>query len=194
MRHDFVLDGAVFRLRPVCDADAAFMLGLRNDAELQRYLHPGAKTVDEQIEWLAEYYDRNGDYCFVIERMVKNSMEGMIALYDIDENNRSGYMGRWVIKKGSLAAIESAWLVYCFGFEILKLEFIYTRTVADNAAVVSFHDSCNIADRRVLPEYFHFCGRKYDAIEHRIYRADWASISQQMEMSSKRLANRLLHY
>lgn len=192
MRHDLVLEGAAFRLRPVGDADAAFIVGLRNDAALNRYLHPSAATIDEQLAWLASYYERRGDYYFVIERMAGNRAEGLIALYDIDEKNGSGYMGRWVIGKGSLAAIESAWLVYRVGFEMLDLKYIYTRTVAENEAVVSFHDSCNIVDRRVLPGYFHFGGRTYDAIEHRIYRAAWTSVSKEMEVSSKRLANRLL--
>ena len=39
MRHDVELDGVAFRLRPITSDDAAFIVALRNDARLSRFLH-----------------------------------------------------------------------------------------------------------------------------------------------------------
>src|ERR1039457_4516855 len=48
-------------------------------------------------------------------------------------------MGRWILRRGSLAAAESALLVYTIAFEDLALDRVYCRTVSANRAVVSFH-------------------------------------------------------
>lgn len=193
MRHDIVIEGPAFRLRPVDDADAAFIVGLRGDAALNRYLHPGAATVAEQLAWQAEYYERSGDFYFVVERPARALPEGLVALYDIDDVRGMGEWGRWILRSGSLAAVESSWLVYRTAFDILGLREVYCRTVADNLPVVAFHDSCGISRRSLLPGHFQIGNRVADAVEHRLGRDDWPSVSKRLgrlaELTARRLGN-----
>jgi len=192
MRHDIVMEGAGFRLRPVGDADAPLLLALRTDTDLNRYLHPTPPSLHSQLEWLAAYYERPGDYYFVVERRSDDNAEGVIALYDLDASRTMMEWGRWILKRQSLAAIESASLIYRCAFERLNLSEVYCRTVAANTQVVAFHDSCGYAERQVLPGHFIFDRRAFDAVEHRVDRDNWqGAVGPYLERLAGRIAERI---
>lgn len=193
MKHDLILEGHAFRLRPITDEDAVRIVELRSDPALSRYLHSGPAQVEDQLAWLARYYDRPGDYYFAVERIADHRFEGLIAIYDIDTCTKSGEWGRWILRQGSLAAVESAWLIYRVGFDLLGLEHILCRTVADNARVVSFHDSCGITERRLLPKHFTLGGNIHDAIEHRLDRVAWAVIEPNLKKLARLVAGKSTH-
>jgi len=168
MRHDLTLAGPAFRLRPIADADARLVLELRGNTKLNRYLHSTSERLDDQLAWFASYYERPGDYYFVVERQDSGAAEGVISVYDIDFHASCGEWGRWILTPGSLAAVESAWLIYRCAFEQLGLERAFCRTRVDNGPVVSFHDSCGITARRLLPGHFELGGKLVDAMEHEV--------------------------
>jgi RimJ/RimL family protein N-acetyltransferase len=180
MRHDICLEGHAFRLRPVGDADAPLIVRLRSDGALNRFLHASSLRVEDQLEWLGRYYERPGDYYFAVEALASGEPEGVISLYDVDAQAQRGEWGRWILSHGSLAAVESAWLVYRIAFDVVGLEEVYCRTVAANAAVVSFHDSCGITDRRVLPNHFELGGKAHDAVEHCVDQAAWSALEPRL--------------
>jgi RimJ/RimL family protein N-acetyltransferase len=191
MRHSITLAGLAFRLRPIADADAPLVLELRGNAKLNQYLHATSRNVGDQLAWFARYYERPGDYYFVIERQDSGASEGVISVYDIDSQSASGEWGRWIIRPGSLAAIESAWLIYRCAFEHLGLDRVYCRTVANNEKVLSFHDSCGITDRRLLPGHFELCGKPADAVEHRVTRQTWGEIELRLKTLAQLTARRI---
>ena len=170
MRHNFSISGFGYRLRPVQDEDAEFIRDLRCDPSLNGFLHATNSNIQDQLDWLSIYYLRSNDYYFMVERIDTSAREGLISLYDVEaEGLKQGEWGRWILKSGSLAAVESVFLIYKFAFEILHLDAVYCRTVAVNARVVSFHDSCGILDRRILSGHFHFGSEgRVDAVEHRL--------------------------
>lgn len=191
MRHELIIEGVAFRLRPVSDADASLMLGLRTNSDLIRYLHPIRPSLEDQLAWLNCYYERSNDYYFVVERKRDSSPEGLISLYEIDDESQSGEWGRWILSPRSLAAVESAWLIYRCAFETLGLQEIYCRTVAENISVVSFHDSCGITERKILPGQFKLNGKLVDAVEHRIERAKWMLLEPRLRNLAELTARRL---
>lgn len=191
MRHEHVVVGHALRLRPIQVDDAAFVLRLRCDPTLNRYLHATAPDLQAQRQWLAAYEARDGDCYFVIEALADGSPQGLIAVYDIDPATRCGEWGRWMLLPGSMAAIESAWLVYRLAFETLGLAEVYCRTVADNQAVVSFHDSCHIGRRRLLPAVFELAGQRFDAVEHRVAADAWPALSARLEPLARAMAKKV---
>lgn len=193
MRHDLVFRGYAFRLRPISDADAALVVEMRSNAQLNKFLHATSRSVDDQIAWLARYYERPGDYYFVVERLDSGTAEGVISIYNIDAELRSGEWGRWILKSGSMAAVESALMIYRCAFEKLGLQEVFCRTVAENVATVSFHDSCGITDRSLLPGRFDLHGQHVDAVEHRVNVATWQRIQPRMEALAQLVAKRLQH-
>jgi len=192
MRHNLTLEGHAFRLRPVTDEDAGRIVELRGDPELNRYLHVSASQLDEQLTWLVHYYERPGDYYFVVERRTNGGFEGLIAIYDIDLATKQGVWGRWILKQNSLAAVESVWLIYRIAFELLGLTGARSQTITDNISVVSFHESCGITSRRLLPGHFKIGERYFDAIEHWVTRETWPTISLRLEQLSRFTARKIV--
>jgi RimJ/RimL family protein N-acetyltransferase len=193
MRHDLTIEGFAYRLRPIDDSDAPFVVMLRRNPELAVFLHSTSPDIADQVAWFALYYERPGDYYFVVERRDTGVSEGLVSLYDIDPQTACGEWGRWILKTGSLAAIESAWLIYRCAFERLKLKKVFCRTAAENIAVVSFHDSCGISERKFLSGHFHLNGKLVDAIEHTIDVKTWGSIRPRLEKLAQLTARRLAH-
>lgn len=193
MKHELTIDGYAFRLRPISDLDAEFILNIRNNQLLNRYLHPISDRIEDQIAWLHHYYTRLNDYYFVIERRKTGNPEGLISVYDIDLSSRCGEWGRWIICKESLAAVESAWLIYRVAFELLNLDIVYSRTIADNRRVVSFHDACGITSRNVLKQHFKIGDEKFDAIQHNMKRENWVDIEPFIQKIARLTARKLTH-
>jgi RimJ/RimL family protein N-acetyltransferase len=185
------VEGYGFRLRPVTDRDAGFVVELRNTPGLNQYLHAGATGVQEQLAWQARYYDRTDSYYFIVERLTSGSAEGVLGLYDVDRNTATGEWGSWILRPDSLAAVESVYLLYRIAFEQLGLQSLYCRTVAENRKVVSFHDSCGITSCRILPGHYELRGRKYDAVEHRLELATWSTVRTRLERLSQLTARRM---
>lgn len=191
MKHELTLEGYAFKIRPVDERDAAFIIGLRTDPELGRFLHETSESLEEQIEWMRQYFRRRGDYYFVLERVGNGVKEGVIALYNHEELEESAECGRWVLRRGSLAAAECMLLAYRMAFNELKVSIVVCRTVSDNASVVSFHDSCGIHDRSVIPGCFELRGKIHDAVVHRVDRETWEVLEPRLDRLAQKVARRI---
>ena len=175
-------EGFGHRLRPVERRDAADILELRTDPELGRFLNPTAGGVEDQERWIEAQRARSGDYYFVIETL-GGRWEGVVGLYGIED--ASGEWGRWILRRGSLAASASVLLLLRFGFDELGLERIYCRTLAQNVVVVSFHDSCGYTNRS---EYIDTGGRVF--VEHSLVLPDWSAFCDALAPTADRVARR----
>jgi RimJ/RimL family protein N-acetyltransferase len=176
LRHDLIVEGHGFRLRPVEIEDAAFILNLRSDPARNQYIHRGATDLLSQQEWLEKYFARGGDYYFVIENRATGEAEGTVGIYDVNRAERTAEWGRWIVRAGSLAALESACLMYSAAFDRLDLDSVYCRTILENKAALGFHDSFQVERTLVLPQYFESNGRWLDAVEGQLTRARWLTL------------------
>jgi RimJ/RimL family protein N-acetyltransferase len=172
--------------------DADFIVQLRaGDAQRVRYLHAVTPDVQQQRSWLERYFDREHDYYWVIERLVSGLAEGLIGIYDLKPSERSAEWGRWILRPGSLAAVESALLVYRTGFEVLELNALYCLTVADNLPVVSFHDSSGLCRASLLAQHFKLGERTYDAVKHLCARENWPTVRNRLEPHARLIGQRM---
>lgn len=190
MRHDLALDGHAFRLRPVRQDDAAFIVGLRTDPRLAQFLNRVSPDVAAQHAWLERYFARPDDYYFIVERRADGAAEGALGIYDVagGAGERRAEWGRWVLRHGSLAAPESAWLMYRLGFEALGLDLLYCRTIADNQRVVSFHASCGLTTHATLPGFAIIDDVAYDVVEQHMTRAAWETLGARLAQHAQRAA------
>jgi RimJ/RimL family protein N-acetyltransferase len=186
MRHGLRLSGRRFALRPADPEDAGFILSLRTDPELSRFLHPTSAAVADQLAWMRAYEQRPGDYYFIVTDERSGGLVGTIGIYDLAEG--AGEWGRWLIRPDSLAAVESALLIYRLGFEQLKLDRLYCRTLADNGRVVSFHDSMGADRVRTIEAYAALADGMHDAVEHQVTRDRWEPLRPRLERLAQRVA------
>jgi RimJ/RimL family protein N-acetyltransferase len=186
MEHEVRLQGHAFGLRPAEVSDSAFIVGLRSAAG--HGLNRGATSVEAQQAWMERYFARNDDYYFVVERAADGRREGLAGIYDVDRGSGCAEWGRFVLRDGSIAAVEAAMLVYRCAFETLGLERVYCRTLADNSKVIAFHDSCGLtrADAEVTVERD---GEQCVAIEHSLWRDAWPTVRDRLDRLAARIAD-----
>jgi RimJ/RimL family protein N-acetyltransferase len=174
------VEGHAYRLRPAGESDTDFILALRTDSRLNQFINPTPPDRGAHLRWLAEYNERPHDYYFVVERRAGNRPEGTIGLYNLNPSAQTAEWGRWLILPDSLAAVESAWLIYQTAFDSLHLDSTYCRTLADNEKVVAFHDSTGCERGSRAP------GDKF--VEHTMSRAAWQTLGPALERKVQRLA------
>lgn len=174
MRHNVSAACILYRLRPVTLDDAAFIVKIRTDPELSRYLHEISPRVEDQVDWLERYFERPGEYYFIVEDAHSGEPQGTIGIYDVE--NGSAEWGRWILKRGSMAALESIWLIFEVGFTQLHLSHIYSRTLLENPKVVSLHDRFGASRVGVLKDHFLVRGERKSAVEHRVTSAQWPGL------------------
>lgn len=194
MRHELSILGKAYRLRPVTYDDAGLILELRSqDTDRMRFLHAVSPDLDKQRQWLAHYFEREGDYYWVIERIRDGLSEGLISLYDRQTHNgkSTAEWGRWVLRRGSMAAPESAFLVYQTAFERLNLDQVYCITVLENTSVLSFHDSCGLARVETLKQRFELADGLHDGVRHQCDRSQWPEICRFLSPQVERIAARI---
>ena len=190
MEHSIRVTCARYRLRPVTLEDAAFIVELRSDPLLNRYLHEISPRVDDQVVWLERYFARPDDYYFIVEDADSGERHGTIGIYDVETELASAEWGRWILKRGSMAALESAWLVYEAGFAKLGLAILSSRTLVENPRVASFHDGFGASRIGILKDHFLVGGEPKSAIEHRIEAANWPALRSRHYSTISRLARR----
>ena len=187
MRHDLSLEGPAFRLRPIELRDAAFVATRRSDPRAVGTLHPTTGLVADQVDWLNLYFDRRGDWYWIVEGRFDAEPQGALGLW-VEEANGRAQWGRWILSPGSLAAAESTLLLYRLAFERLGMSEVYCRTVATNLAVISFHDHAGLHRVGTTPAAFMFGGTPIDAVEHRLRREDWPATRAILELRALQAA------
>lgn len=136
-----ILESKSIRLRFVEDSDAEFILGLRLDERYSKFLSSVSPDVEAQKKWIRKYKndEKNGiQYYFIIERL-DGAPCGTVRIYDI--RNDSFCWGSWILneKKTRYAALESAFLVYEFGFKQLGFKKSHFDVMKENKGVIKFH-------------------------------------------------------
>lgn len=136
-----ILESKNIRLRFVEDSDAEFILSLRLNDLYNTFLSSVNPDVEDQKKWIRKYKDdeRNGiQYYFIIERL-DGTPCGTVRIYDI--RNDSFCWGSWILNenKTRYAALESAFLVYEFGFKQLGFKKSHFDVMKGNKKVIQFH-------------------------------------------------------
>lgn len=191
MKHAFRSEGEAFRLRPICDEDAEFVVALRTRDERARFLNRISLSTESQLKWLSAYYQRENDYYFVIERRGDASPEGLISLYDVNSQARQAEWGRWIVAPTSLSAVESVVLLMDFAFGTLSLSGVYSHTIAENTAVNSFHDSCGFRRGESQLGRFKIGDHVHDAIRHECTASEWIKVRTALAAKALRIAQRV---
>ncbi len=152
------LQSKTVRLRLVQESDAEFILKLRLDARYQQFLSPVSSDVDAQKRWIRNYKAQEAEgqqFYFIIERNDGTSC-GTVRVYDLKPD--SFCWGSWVLSenKTRTAALESAFLVYQFGFGDLGFKKSHFDVLKGNTAVVSFHEKKGAVQGGGEEQHYHF--------------------------------------
>lgn len=132
--------GKNINLRISKESDAEFILDLRLNPLLNKFIGETDPDVENQRTWIRNSFNKTTDFNFIIEDKNANRI-GTVAIYDIDYKERKAEWGRWIMIPGtSLSSpIETPALLLNFAFKELKLNFLYGGANNLNKVVVDFH-------------------------------------------------------
>jgi RimJ/RimL family protein N-acetyltransferase len=165
------------RLRPVRMDDAAFIVWLRNLDYVKGKIGDSACDEAGQRLWLASYFEREGDYYFIIETLAGIPL-GTHSLYDVAGGGAE--LGRWVIRPGVQAAVPSHMAAFEIAFEVLKLDSLRNATVSTNTPVLSISRRFGFEQVDYRRGERIIGGRATDMVHFILTRSKWAEVRGQI--------------
>lgn len=138
---DLELDRYGLHVRLVREEDAAFILSLRTDPKLSRFIHPTENNEEKQRAYIRGYKEREiqgKDYYFIF--FLRDEPVGLARIYNVRETSFT--FGSWLFKEGLpyWVSIAGAIIAREFAFEDLgkEKEIEADGTHEDNKGVISF--------------------------------------------------------
>jgi RimJ/RimL family protein N-acetyltransferase len=188
VRHSIQAEGFGVRLRPVQMDDATFIVWLRNLEYVRGKVGDSAADVASQEAWLSAYFEREGDYYFIIETLNGIPL-GTHSLYDV--SGAGAELGRWIIRPGVLAAMPSQMVAIDVAFGRLGLNSLRNVTVASNRPVISLSLKIGFQQLRVEPAGRIIGGKAVDIVHLVMTAEDWSKTRERL-VPMARLAESLV--
>lgn len=188
MQHEIQREGYGVRLRPVRMEDAAFVVWLRGLSHAKGRLGDSAKDVAGQQAWLEAYFQRAGDYYFIIETL-SGFPVGTQGVYDMEGG--AAEVGRWIIRPTVQAALPSYMVILDFAFQELGLKELRATTIATNSGVISLNKKLGFEQFRTEVAERIINGEPTDIV-HCVLRAETWARSRERLRPTALLAERLV--
>ena len=155
--------------------DAPFIVWLRGLEHVKGRVGDSAADVPAQEAWLRSYFERQGDYYFIIETLGEKAV-GAYGIYD--QVGPSAESGRWIIRPDVPAAIPSAIEAFEIAFERLGLHELRARTVSTNHSVLSLNRKFGFRQTGVQPGAQMIGGQAVDLVSFVLEARDWPRIRE----------------
>ncbi|MDD4589532.1 MAG: GNAT family N-acetyltransferase [Parabacteroides sp.] len=136
MIYDGILEGKLVNLRSVTEDDTEFILEIRNNHEISKYLPFLNVTVEQQRAWITKQRADNDSYYFIIEDKEHRRI-GTVSVYNIIENHAE--VGRFCSIGNSIQNSETGILHDDFIFNVLCLNYLDVWVYKDNTHVLSLN-------------------------------------------------------
>lgn len=165
-----ILKGQTIDLRLVEKSDAEFILSLRLNTELNKYLSEVSSSLDSQLGWIQNYKEREAnklEYYFIIEDKHTKERWGTIRLYDFREN--SFCWGSWIIRPGRPSGTADQSITLLFDFAFFDLGFSKThfdcRKNNNKALDYYLRMGATVIAEDELNYYFEYTKEEYEKIK-----------------------------
>ena len=159
------------KLRLIKETDAEFVLSLRFNSTLNKYLSTSDNNINRQLEWTRQYKIRERsrlEFYFIITSLVGKPL-GTVRLFDFKKE--SFCWGSWIIEKNvsNFSAIESALSVYEMAFYLFSFSSSHFVVRKQNEKVIKFHKGFGA---KIISEdkdsfYFNFSKKDYEKTKPR---------------------------
>jgi hypothetical protein len=130
---NFSLERYGLQTRLVEEGDAEFIVSLRTDSRLNKYIHTTSPDVEAQKQWIRNYKLREAeglDYYFIFS--INNRPLGLARIYDLTEDEFT--QGSWVFSPDAVlgASVLGNIISSEIGFEFLEKKVEYSDARRDN--------------------------------------------------------------
>jgi len=182
MRHTISAEEFGVRLRPVRMEDAPFIVWLRNLGHAVGRVGDSATEVAAQEKWLGKYFEREGDWYFLIETLGGIPL-GTYGLYDL--RGRSAEGGRFVVRPGVPAGMPGAIVGLDIAFNVIKLEELRGTTVATNHHVLSLNRKFGFHQIKVEKNAQVINGQPVDIVHVTFAPHEWPAVRARLAPLAK---------
>ncbi len=158
------------RLRPVRMSDANTIVWLRNQDYVRGKVGDSAPDIAGQEAWLKDYFQREGDYYFMVETL-RGIPLGTHGLYNLAGTTAES--GRYIIRQEAPAAVPSSILVYDLAFECLGLRELLARCVSTNHTIHSLNRKFGFKQTETVRGSQVIGGRPVDLVHFVLKAGDW---------------------
>lgn len=133
-----MITGKNINLRYAHRDDAEFILTLRLDPNLNKFLSVVKNDISQQRRFIQECSNIHNEYYFVIENKMLNPV-GTIRIYNIRE--KVFCWGSWIVKPEArkYATFESIFLLYQYAFITLGLDLTRFDVRKNNKKALNFY-------------------------------------------------------
>lgn len=154
---DFEIDRYGLHCRLVQVEDAEFIVSIRSDEKLSKYINHTDISIPHQVEWIKEYKKRESegrDYYFIFER--NGDKVGVYRLYNIVGEQFD--CGSWVFAKNAPKGAAMLGNIICheIAYEELLLEKCLTEVYNDNVPSMQFQKLFNPRVLKVTDQMTYF--------------------------------------
>jgi len=136
--------GNKIQFRNVVSADAHFIYSLRKDSNKSKHISKSPDDIQNQIDWINKYERSIDQAYFIIQELKSQRCIGTVRLYDPVYTPFSSFCwGSWILSSEApaTAAIESALMIYEYGFDYLGFSNSHFDVRKENVSVWKFHEN-----------------------------------------------------
>ncbi|MCX6967697.1 MAG: GNAT family protein [Verrucomicrobia bacterium] len=174
MNHSIIAEGFGIRHRPVRMEDAPFLVWLRNLEHAKGKVGDSAVDVPTQQAWLKEYFERNGDYYFVVETACAGIPVGTWGIYNMKDE--SAEIGRWIAQPKTPTVIPSIIPGLDIAFHRFGLRTLRTKVVSTNKRVILLDKQMGFQETHSEPAAQIIGGKSVDMIHMVMTAEDWPQL------------------
>ena len=172
MNHSIVSEGYGVRVRPVRMDDAGFIVWLRNLEHAKGMVGDSATDIASQEKWLRDYFERDGDYYFVLETACGIPV-GTYGFYNLTKESVD--IGRWIVWPESSAAVPSVLIGIDIGFQRLGARKIHLTVVTTNARATKLYYWMGFKKTHIETDAQIINGKPVDLMHMEMDEEDWDS-------------------
>lgn len=155
---DFVIHYGSLKMRLVNENDADFIVSLRSNPQLTKYMVTLSDDIAKQKEWIANYklLEREGkDYYFIFE--IEEKKMGVLRISYIDMNGKTAKAANWIkIPSERSVTVKMFTLWFFVIFDVLKLDSFYSDVHKDNERSLRYFKEYNFSCSNNPNENEHF--------------------------------------
>ena len=172
-------------------ADAAFIVWLRRLDHVRGRIGDTAADVAEQEAWLKKYFEREGDYYFIVETLAGFPV-GTHGIYNV--RGLSAEKGRHIVRQDVMAGVPAGLLATDLAFEKLGLRELRASCVSTNTPVRSLHKKSGFKETGVARAAQIIGGKPVDLIQFLLPVEDWAVVRERMVPLAQVAGSRVLDW
>ena len=131
-------------LKEVNLKDANYILKLRTDKLLSKYINPTPKNIKKQYEWLKKYLHRRKnkkEYYFIFQIKKKTLYENLGFARIVKIKNDTFHFGGWILQRNTKPwiALECCLSIYEYAFNYLNYKKCLLWINLNNIDVIKYH-------------------------------------------------------